>query len=117
MNSLMRSPSVSTVLHLAFSLGYNHLGSEQQLWTQAAGRVGAYSPVLCQPEQSRAPRHQRWLRAELNRQGGLCCGVYDCSLIIKQNSLPRCSFSSSPDKKSCDYFRGTVGPLEMTLGD
>lgn len=117
MNSLMGSPSVPTVLHLAFSLGYNHRGSEQQLWTQVAGRVGAYSPVLCQPEQSRAPRHQRWLNAELNRQGGLCCGIYGRSLIKKQISLPRCSFSSSPDKKSCDYFRGTVGPLEMTLGN
>lgn len=39
--SLMRSPSVPSVLRLAFSLGYNHLGPEQQLWTQAAGRVGA----------------------------------------------------------------------------
>lgn len=33
------------------------------------------------------------------------------------NSLPRCPFSSSPDKKNCDSIRGTVGLLEMTLGD
>lgn len=33
------------------------------------------------------------------------------------NSLRRCPFSSSPDKKNRDSFRGTVGLLEMTLGD